>query len=113
MTLETIDDGNFEEFLASPAAFLLIGKEGCEACINWTNQLVSSDLSLPKVRLGKLVLGGGKLTNFKRANGVWLSHVRELPHNSIWVNGTMVKEWLGGGEVDRLTNRLEGLGLLG
>ena len=35
MILEVVDDSNFEEYLASPVAFLLIGKEGCGPCMEW------------------------------------------------------------------------------
>ena len=115
MVLEVIDDSNFEEFLASPVAFLLIGKTGCGPCMEWTASLNSAlaEDGLPSgIRWGKLIIGDGKLTNLKRVHGTWLSHVREMPYNSIWMNGTMVKEWPGGGELVRLTNRLEGLGLV-
>lgn len=112
--LEMIDDSNFEEFLSAPAVLLFVGKEGCGPCMEWTQELKNelTSLDLPGVRFGKLALGEGKHTNFKRVHGVWLSHLRELPYNSLWVNGAIVKEWPGGG-FDRLTSRLQSLGLMG
>lgn len=116
MALEVVDDSNFEEFLASPAAFLLIGKDGCGPCMEWKaslNSVLSEGGKLPSsVRFGRVIIGEDKLTNFKRVHGVWLSHVREMPYNSVWMNGVLVKEWPGGGDLDRLTNRLFGLGLM-
>lgn len=110
MKLELIDDTNFEEFLGSPLSFLMIGRVDCEPCRVWTNELESSQQGFPLVRGGKLLIGGnGKLTNFKRTHGAWLSHVREMPHNSLWIGGEMVKEWSGGG-MDRLINRLKNIG---
>jgi len=112
LELEIVNDDNFQEFLASPVVFLLLGREDCEACVSWISTLQNSNLKLSNIRAGKLILGTGKLTNFRRVHGSWSSHIRELPHNSIWMNGSMVKEWLGGGDLDRLMNRLEGLQLL-
>lgn len=109
MKLEMIDDANFEEFLSAPLSFLMIGKVGCGPCMEWTAELESSGESFPLVRFGKITVGGeNKLTNFKRAHGTWLIRVREMPYNSLWVNGKIVKEWPGGG-MDRLINRLKNL----
>jgi hypothetical protein len=126
--LEHIDDDNFQDFLFHPHAFLFIGKEECDPCNRWTNELtahllegnspdtnvgLSATPSLAQLdfRWGKVTLGKGKLTNFKRVHGIWLSQVRDLPHNTLWINGDLSKEWTGGG-LDRLTSRLQNLGIL-
>jgi hypothetical protein len=125
--LEIIDDSNFSEFLFAPNSFLLIGKSTCDACNIWTNELLGHlldtgsstgiekanlQLSHLPIRWGKVSLNtGGTLTNFKRTHGVWLSHIRDLPYNSLWSNGQLVKEWPGGG-IDRLTNRLHSMAIL-
>lgn len=108
MKLEKIDDTNFEDFLSSPLAFLMIGKEGCGPCMEWTAELEKSEDVFPLVRFGKITIGEGILTNFKRVHGTWLSHMREMPYNSLWTEGKMVKEWPGGG-MDRLISRLNNL----
>lgn len=108
MFLQKVDDSNFSEFLSGKLVFLLIGKEGCAACESWVNTLHEFTGDVPEgFSVGKVTLGAGNLTNFKKVHGVWLSHVRELPHNSIWVDGEMRKEWLGGGEIERLLNRMK------
>ena len=108
MNLEKIDDTNWEEFLQSPVAFLMVGKEDCPACTKWTEELVPhlDTLTLPPgVRFGKLSLNGGGVTNFKRAHAGWLKDVTELPYNTLWTGGEKVKTWAGN-NVERLTNRL-------
>ena len=126
--LEHIDDSNYEDFLSHPHALLFIGKETCDPCNRWTAELsahlmegnspdtnvgLTSTPSLAQLdfRWGKVTLGTGKLTNFKRDHGIWLSQVRDLPHNTLWIDGMLTKEWTGGG-VDRLTSRLQALGIL-
>jgi hypothetical protein len=111
ITLETINDSNFEEFLASPSVFLFLGKTDCEACNIWTNELLTNIDSFEGLRFGKVTIGSPGLTNFKRVHGAWLSQARELPYNTIWVNGEKQKEWPGGG-LDRLKSRLVNLGLI-
>lgn len=111
MNLEKIDDTNFEEFLKSPVAFLMIGKEDCPACAKWTDELVpylETLLLPPGIRFGKLSLNGGGVTNFKRAHAGWLKDVMELPYNTLWSRGEKVKDWAGN-NVERLTNRLNPL----
>jgi hypothetical protein len=123
--LEHIDDSNFHEFMAYPNVFLMIGKEECVPCKNWTEELINNLLDSPEtnglasdvrlsglpIRWGKVTLGKGKLTEFKREHGMWLSQVRDLPHNTLWVDGFLTKEWTGGGH-DRLVTRLQNVGLL-
>jgi hypothetical protein len=109
--METINDSNFEEFLSSPASLLFIGKTDCEACNQWTAELNNNLDNLPQMRCGKVTIGTSGLTNFKRVHGPWLSKVKDLPYNTIWVNGEMKKEWPGGG-LDRLKSRLANLGLI-
>ena len=126
--LEHVDDSNFQEFFSHPRVFLFVGKEECDPRNRWTAGLtahllegnspetnvgLTSTPSLAQLdfRWGKVTLGKGKLTNFKREHGIWLSQVRDLPHNTLWIDGMLTKEWTGGG-VDRLTSRLQGLGIL-
>ena len=111
MKLEKVDDANFQEFLSSPVAFLLVGKEDCPACTKWTEELLpylDGLAEAPGLRFGKLSLNGGGVTNFKRTHAGWLKDVLELPYNTLWTEGTQVKTWAGNG-VERLTNRLDPL----
>ena len=107
-TLETVDGGNWRDFIASPRAVLLIGKSDCPACGAWTEELngfLGSDTKWTDVRFGKMLLDKGGLIEFKRAN-VWLADVEELPFNVLYVRGERTKSWPGGG-VERLVSRLE------
>ena len=107
-TLETVDGGNWREFVASPLAVLMIGKSDCPACGEWTEELngfLGSDTKWTNVRFGKVLLDKGGLIDFKRANP-WLADVEELPFNVLYVRGDRAKSWPGGG-VDRLVSRLE------
>lgn len=114
MMLEVVNDSNFEEYLASPVAFLLIGKEGCGPCMEWKASLSSvliEGSKLPSgIRFGRVMIGEDGLTNFMRTYGDWLTSMESMPYNSVWVNGVLVKEWSGGGDLDRLIHRLSGLG---
>ena len=104
-----LDDSNWEGFLTHPRALLVVGKKGCAACAEWSDELVreAGALTIP---VGKVTLGGeGKLTHFKRVMGIWLQSLEGLPHNTLWEDGARVKEWSGGG-YDRLVTRLHGLG---
>ncbi len=124
--LESIDDTNYSDFLAAPTAVLLVGKTTCPACNDWSTELLnnlldtgpstglttSPPLQQLNIRWGKLLLNNpGTVTGFKREHAEWLSTVRDLPYNSIWINGERVKEWPGGG-MSRLVGRLQNLGLL-
>ncbi|MBP88474.1 MAG: hypothetical protein CMJ64_17460 [Planctomycetaceae bacterium] len=55
--LKVIDRENWREFLAAPAAVLMLGKSDCEACGKWTEELTAfldSDEAWTHVRFGKL-----------------------------------------------------------
>lgn len=107
--LETVDGGNWREFVGSPLAVLVIGKSDCPACAAWSEELegfLASDTKWTDVRFGKMLLDRGGLIDFKRANP-WLADVDELPFNHIYVRGERWKAWPGGG-IDRLVGRLEG-----
>jgi hypothetical protein len=107
-TLETVDGGNWREFIASPRAVLMIGKSDCPACGAWTEELngfLGSDGKWTDVRFGKMLLDKGGLIEFKRANA-WLADVEELPFNVLYERGERAKSWPGGG-VERLVSRLE------
>lgn len=107
MTLEILDRENWEEFLSAPIAVLMLGKTGCAACENWTQELnewIESGDNPEGVRIGKLLLDTPGLGRFKMAQD-WVSQVDVLPFNAIYVNGERVKEWAGG-NLTRLVNRL-------
>jgi hypothetical protein len=107
--LESIDARNWEEFVGSPAAVLMLGKSDCEACKAWTDELLAfleQDQAWRHVRFGKLLLDTPGLVAFKRANP-WLAEVDALPFNVIYVGGKPVKRFAGAG-TDRLVSRLAG-----
>lgn len=109
--LETIDAGNWREFVDAPRAVMVIGKSDCEACAAWSDELsqfLASDTEWSGVRFGKLLVDRGGLVDFKRANP-WLADVDVLPFNVIWQRGVQAKSFPGGG-IDRLVSRLRGLG---
>ena len=105
--LEILGRNDWEDFLSSPIAVLMLGKNDCAACEQWTSDLeewFSSGESPDGVRFGKLILDTPGLGRFKIAHP-WVSEVDVLPFNAIYVNGERVKEWAGG-NLSRLTNRL-------
>jgi hypothetical protein len=106
--LEALDGKSWQEFVAAPAAVLVLGKSGCEACASWTSELehfLAEDRRWPSVRFGKLLLDTPGLVSFKRANP-WVAELDVLPFNVIYVKGQRSKEFAGGG-VERLITRLE------
>lgn len=106
--IQELNDENWESFLTHPRALLIVGKKGCAACQEWTEELVREGGA--PIPIGKATLGGEeKLTGFKRAMGIWLQSLEGLPSNSLWEGGARVKEWYGGG-YDRLVTRLDGMG---
>jgi len=110
--LETVDGGNWRDFIASPVAVLMIGKSDCGACAAWTEELeqfLATDGEWSHVRFGKMLVDKGGLIEFKRASP-WLSEVDELPFNQLYVAGERTKAWPGGG-IDRLVTRLRGVTL--
>lgn len=105
--LEAIDGQNWEDFLNSPKAVLLIGKTDCQACNEWTDELKSflaSGEAPGDVRYGKMLIDKPGLISFKRANP-WLKDVHDLPTTFIYQAGEQKKSFVGKG-VERLTNRL-------
>jgi hypothetical protein len=107
-SLETVDGGNWREFVAAPLAVLVIGKSDCPACAAWSDELerfLAADSEWTDVRFGKMLLDRGGLIEFKRASP-WLADVDELPFNQIYLRGERSKAWPGGG-IDRLVGRLQ------
>lgn len=107
--LETIGRENWQELLAAPVAYLMLGKGDCEHCAKWTAELtafLASDAAaeFEGVRFGKMLLETPGLGAFKKANP-WLAGIEHLPFNLLYQNGEQVKDWPGGG-LDRLQNRL-------
>jgi hypothetical protein len=108
--LEAVEGGNWRDFIASPAAVLVIGKSDCPACATWSEELerfLAADAEWGRVRFGKMLLDKGGLIDFKRANP-WLADVDELPLNVLYTRGERSKSWPGGG-IDRLVSRLRNL----
>jgi hypothetical protein len=106
--LETLDGTTLDEFLAAPAAVLILAKTTCEHCRQWGEELdrqLGDDQWWPGVRFGKVYLDRPGLVAFKRANP-WLAEVADLPTNVLYVDGQRLKTWAGGG-TDRLDNRLK------
>ena len=102
--LEVIDRENWREFLAAPAAVLMLGKTDCESCRKWTVELTAfldSDESWNHVRFGKLELDRRGLVDFKREN-TWIAELTDLPYNVIYVDGER-KKWAVNGGVTRTT----------
>lgn len=105
--LEAIDGQNWEEFLKSPKAVLLLGKTDCAACNEWAAELeefLASGEAPQDVRFGKMLIDEPGLVSFKRANG-WLKDVHDLPFTVIYQDGDRKKSFVGKG-VERLSNRL-------
>ena len=108
--LEQLDGTNVADFLAAPAAVLMLGKSDCEACARWTEELegfLAGDSEWTGVRFGKMTLDKGGLFEFKKASP-WLADLDTLPFNQIYVDGKQWKSFAGGG-VERLVSRLRGL----
>lgn len=109
--LETIDGENWEEFVrSSPAAVLIVGKSDCPSCQAWAQELeqaVADPSVWPGVRFGKVLLDKPGLVSFKRANP-WVAKLDALPHTVIYQQGEHTKDFVGGGWT-RLENRLRRL----
>ena len=110
--LETISRENWEDFLGSPAAVLMLSKSDCPACGGWTTQLIDfleTDTQWTTVRFGKLLLDQPGLGAFKKANP-WLAGLTDLPLNLIYIDGEKVKEKENGGHASlrRFLSRLAG-----
>lgn len=109
--LEVVEGGNWEEFVASsPAAVLIVGKSDCPSCQSWAEELekaVEDPAVWPGVRFGKLLLDRPGLVGFKRANP-WVARLDALPHTVIYREGERAKSFPGGGWA-RLESRLQRL----
>ena len=108
--LEAIEGRNWEEFVRSPVAVLMLGKSDCEACASWTAELegyLANDTEWPHVRFGKMLLDRGGLAGFKRANA-WLAELDVLPFTQVYVAGERWKSFAGGG-IERLVSGLRQL----
>jgi hypothetical protein len=108
--LETVDAGNWREFVQAPRSVLVLGKSDCPACASWGDELerfLAADNDWRHVRFGKMLLDRGGLVEFKRANP-WLADIEELPFTVIWQSGVQAKSFPGGG-IDRLVSRLRSL----
>ena len=106
--LEILDGKSWPEFVAAPAAVLVLGKNDCQACSSWATELESflaTDRRWQHVRFGKLLLDTPGLVSFKRANP-WIAELDVLPFNVIYRDGQRSMDFAGGG-VERLVNRLE------
>jgi len=101
--MEILGPKNWEEFLTSPIAVLMLGKNGCVACEKWSEELINFDIP-NGVRIGKILLDQPGFGRFKIVNE-WVSNLDVLPFNAIYINGEMKKSWAGGG-LERLQNRL-------
>jgi len=105
--LELLDGKTIADFLAAPAAVLMLGKSDCEACARWTEELgefLDADAEWRDVRFGKLLLDKPGLIDFKRGNP-WVAGLDVLPFNAIYVAGEKKSEFAGSG-IARLENRL-------
>ena len=105
--LENVDGTNWEEFVGTPKAVLVLGKTDCDHCATWSDELHSfldGDDEFGDVRFGKMMLDQRGLIEFKKANP-WLTEVDVLPFNVLYSSGEKLKTFAGGG-IDRLVNRL-------
>ena len=105
--LEIIGPKDWQDFLASPVAVLMLGKTDCAACETWTETLsdfLDVDEEFECVRFGKILLDKPGFGRFKLSNE-WINEVHVLPFNCIYVNGEQVKNWAGGG-LPRMQTRL-------
>ena len=108
--IEQLDEGSWESFLNAPIAVLVLSKNDCQACVDWTEELnewFESGETSTELRFGKIMLDDPGMARFKIAQP-WISRVDILPFNAIFVNGERVKEWAGG-KLPRLQNQLERL----
>ena len=105
--LEIIDAASWKEFIAAPAAVLVLGKSDCENCARWTAELsgfAESNQEFRQVRFGKMMLDQPGLIDFKRSNR-WVADLDVLPFTVIYVDGQRTRSFAGSG-VERLVNRL-------
>jgi hypothetical protein len=109
--LEKVDAATWRDFVASPAAVLVLGKTTCPACQAYGQELetfLAGDDRWRGVRFGKMMLDEGGLGEFKRASPWLADEVDTLPFTQIFVRGARWKD-MPGGDVTRLVRRLETL----
>ncbi len=107
-TFEEVGRENWEEFINSPKAVLMLGKSDCQACQAFAEELnayCTSCNDWENVRFGKLIINQPGLAGFKKQSP-WLAKVTDLPYTVLYTEGEIVKKFMGGG-IDRLTNRME------
>lgn len=106
---EEVGRENWEEFINSPRAVLMLGKTDCAACNEFTAELQewlgSGVEGWDDVRIGKMVINKPGLSKFKKQSA-WLADVTDLPYTVLYVDGEVKRSFMGGG-IDRLTNRME------
>ena len=108
-TLEILEPTNWEDFLLAPVSMLMLGKNGCGACEQWTetlNDFLDLDQEFNGIRFGKISLDKPGFGRFKLSNE-WIKEVDILPFNCIFINGERVEKWAGGG-LPRMQTRLRG-----
>lgn len=105
--LENVHRENWQDFIGSDLAVLVIGKTDCPACAAWSQELdawLADGDDWKGVRFGKMMIDVPGLHAFKKASP-WLADVSDLPYTVIYRNGAVEKSFYGGG-LDRLTKRL-------
>lgn len=102
--ISKITSNNWTDFLQSEISVLILERDGCTNCEEWSNEIHSSNIS-ELVRFGKLNLDDTGLGRIKISNP-WIAEVDILPYNAIFINGELKKHWAGGG-INRLQNRLD------
>lgn len=108
--LQSIGRDNWEAFVASPTAVLMLGKSDCAHCAEWTeelHELLADEGAWSDVQFGKLLLDTPGMGAFKKVSP-WLADVDVLPFTVIYQGGEAVKSFAGKGR-DRLENRLRRL----
>ena len=102
--ISIITNNNWTDFLQSEISVLILERDSCTNCKEWSKEIHSSNF--PKmIKFGKLNLDKPGLGRIKIAHP-WIAEVDFLPYNAIFVNGEMKKHWAGGG-INRLQNRLD------
>ena len=99
----TLTGNNWTEFLQSEISVLILERNSCTNCEEWSKEINSSNVP-ELVRFGKLNLDDTGLGRIKISNP-WIAEVDILPYNAIFINGELKKHWAGGG-INRLQSRL-------
>tara|TARA_B100001250_G_scaffold125320_1_gene106570 strand:- start:1968 stop:2285 length:318 start_codon:yes stop_codon:yes gene_type:complete len=102
--MRILNNEDWEDFLLSPSALLILGKNGCDACEKWSDKLQSFEPPAG-MQIGKLLLDTPGLGRFKLSQP-WVADVDILPFNVIFIDGEIKKSWAGGG-LERLKSNLD------